>query len=61
MKRLKYSMPSIHVFKSQISYPQGTLPTDLEVWDGEQNKTFMISWKQLKTCYSTWAVRSPWG
>jgi len=26
------------VFKSQISYPQGVLPSNLEVSDGEQNK-----------------------
>ena len=28
----------ISVFKSQTKYSQGTLPPDLEVWDGEQNK-----------------------
>jgi len=26
------------VFKSQTSYPQGTVPPDLEVWDRGQNK-----------------------
>jgi len=35
------------VFKSQTSYPQGTLLPDLEVWDGEQNKPFR--WKQRST------------
>jgi len=30
------------VFKSQTSYPQGTLDPDLEVWDGERNKPPMI-------------------
>ena len=27
------------VFKSQISFPRGTLPPDLEVWNEEQNKS----------------------
>jgi len=27
------------VFNSQTSYPQGTLPPDLEIWDEEQNKS----------------------
>ena len=30
---------STSVFKSQTNYPWGTLPPDLKVWDGEQNKS----------------------
>ena len=40
-------------------YPQGTLPPDLEVLDGEQNKPPMIQ-VETETYYSTWTAASPW-
>jgi len=40
------------VFKSQTSYPQGALPHDLEVSDGEQNKFPMIKMETVRDYYS---------
>jgi len=37
------------VFKSQTSYPQDTLPADVKVLDGEQNKSPMIQ-VETETC-----------
>ena len=51
----------IPVSKRQTSYSQGTVPHDLEVWDGEQNKLPMIQWRQLETYHSTWSATSPLG
>jgi len=36
------------VFNSETSYPQGTLPPDLEVWDGEWNKLPTIQMKTVR-------------
>ena len=36
------------VFKSQISYPQGTLPSDMEVLDGEKNKPPTVQVETLR-------------
>lgn len=36
--RLKFSMPSLLLFSSQTSHPQGIQPSKLEDTDGEQNK-----------------------
>lgn len=36
------------VFKSQISYPEGTLPSDMEVLDGEKNKPPTVQVETLR-------------
>ena len=36
------------VFNSQTSYPQDTLPPDLEVWYGEKNKAHTIQLETFK-------------
>jgi len=46
-------------FNSLISYPQGTLHPDLEVWDGMQNTPLVIQ-EETESCSSIWTVTSPW-
>jgi len=46
-------------FKSQASSPLGTLPPDLEVLDGVQNKPSKIQ-VETETYYCTWTSTSPW-
>jgi len=36
------------VCNSQTSYSQGTLPPDLEVWDGEWNKSSMTEMETVR-------------
>ena len=47
------------VFKSQTSYPQGTLLSDMVVSAGEQTKPPTIQ-EETQTCYSNWTATSPW-
>lgn len=47
------------VFKSQINYPWSTLPSDLELWDREQNKPPMIQVEMVKRPTTPWT--SAWG
>ena len=46
-------------FNSQISYPQGTLHPDLEVWDATQNTAPVIQ-VETESFSSLWTVTSPW-
>ena len=43
---------STSVFKSQTSYPQSALPSDLEVSDREQNKPPTIQVETVRDYYS---------
>ena len=46
-------------FNRQISYPQGTLRPDLEVWDATQNTALVIQ-VETESSSSIWTVTSPW-
>ena len=46
-------------FNRQISYPQGTLHSDLEVWDATQNTALVIQ-VETESSSSIWTVTSPW-
>ena len=48
----------ISTFNSQISYPQGTLRPDLEVWDAMQNTPPVIQ-VETESFSSIWTVTSP--
>ena len=47
------------IFNSETSYPQGTLPPELEGKDGEQNIPPMIQ-EEIVSCYAIWTLTSLW-
>ena len=47
-------------FNSQISYPQGTLHPDLEVWADMRNIPRRFRRRPLGSSSSIWTVMSPW-
>ena len=46
-------------FNRQISYPQGTLRPDLEVWDATQS-TLPVIQVETESSSSIWTVPAPW-